>query len=248
MRKMKFKQTVINNKIVYANRFLRWGEAIWDFIDDHFIPWRIIYGLGNMKRCIRRGFQRMFYGYDETISWGTDSTIQFYKQLLSDLYKYAHGWPGSAKLMREICPEEWKEVEDKWMKKLPEGKTLDNLLNEGIEGIDTEEYSDDGFECWKKYIKRVLHYFEEADLESCSKRSHEKELYDMLKNPFEEKERKIIEHNGEFLSVYPSLGHSEEDEEQRRVLKELSEIDEYRAEQLKLGMAEIAKNIIYLND
>ena len=245
---MKHKQIVINNKIVYANRFLRWGEAVWDFIYDHVLPVRIWYRLVDLKDRFKYATERAFTGFDRRISWGTESTVQFYKRLLSDLYKNAHGWPGNAKTMREICPEEWKEVEDKWTKKLPEGKTLDNLINEGIDGLSSEEYSNDGFECWRKYIKRVLHYFEEADSNTCSKKVRVEELYSKMRNPFEEKERTVVEHNGMLFYQYPSLGNSEKDNEQRKILDELREIDEYQLEQLKLGMAEVAKNIVYLND
>ena len=245
---MKHKQTVINNKIVYANRFLRWGEAVWDFIYDHILPVGLWYRLVDIKDEIKYGFERMFTGFDRRISWGTDSTIQFYKRLLSDLYKNVHAWPGNTKTMREICPEEWKEVEDKWMKKISDGQTLDKIINEGIEGLNAEEFSNDGFECWKKYIKRVLHYFEEADPETCSKKARVEELYSKMRNPFDEKERMVVEHGGEYFYQYPSLGHSDEDEKQRAILKELNEIDEYQIEQLKLGMAEVAKNIVYLND
>ena len=242
------KQIVINNKIVYANRFLRWGEAVWDFIYDHILPVGLWYRLVDLKDRFKYAMERAFTGFDRRISWGTESTVQFYKRLLSDLYKNAHGWPGDAKTMREICPEEWKEVEDKWTKKLPEGKTLDNLINEGIDGLSSEEYSNDGFECWRKYIKRVLHYFEEADSNTCSKKARVEELYSKMRNPFEEKERTVVEHNGVLFYQCPSLGNSEKDNEQRKILDELREIDEYQLEQLKLGMAEVAKNIIYLND
>ena len=242
------KQIVINNKIVYANRFLRWGEAVWDFIYDHVLPVRTWYRFVDLKDRFKYAMERAFTGFDRRISWGTESTVQFYKRLLSDLYKNAHGWPGDAKTMREICPEEWKEVEDKWTKKLPEGKTLDNLINEGIDGLSSEEYSNDGFECWRKYIKRVLHYFEEADSNTCSKKARVEELYSKMRNPFEEKERTVVEHNGVLFYQCPSLGNSEKDNEQRKILDELREIDEYQLEQLKLGMAEVAKNIIYLND
>ena len=245
---MKHKQTVIDGKIVYANRFLRWGEAVWDFIYDHILPVGLWYRLVDIKDEIKYGFERMFTGFDRRISWGTDSTIQFYKRLLSDLYKNVHAWPGNAKTMREICPEEWKEVEDKWMKKISDGQTLDKIINEGIDGLSAEEFSNDGFECWKKYIKRVLHYFEEADSETCSKKARVEELYSKIRNPFDEKERMVVECNGEYFYQYPSLGDSEKDNEQRSILKELNEIDEYRLEQLKLGMAEVAKNIVYLND
>lgn len=245
---MKYKQTVIDGKIVYANRFLRWGEAVWDFIYDHILPVGLWYHLVDIKDEIKYGFERMFTGFDRRISWGTDSTIQFYKRFLSDLYKNVHAWPGNAKTMREICPEEWKEVEDKWMKKISDGQTLDKIINEGIEGLSAEEFSNDGFECWKKYIKRVLHYFEEADPETCSKKARVEELYSKIRNPFDEKERTVVECNGEYFYQYPSLGDSEKDNEQRAILKELNEIDEYRLEQLKLGMAEVAKNIVYLND
>lgn len=246
---MKHKQIVINNKIVYANRFLRWGEAVWNFIYDHILPVGLWYRLVALKDRFKYAMERAFTGFDRRISWGTDSTIQFYKRLLSDLYKNVHAWPGSAKTMREICPEEWKEVEEKWLKKLPEGNVLDDIINyDGIDGLNMEEYSNDGFECWKKYIKRVLHYFEEADPKICSKKSRVEELYSKMRNPFNEKERTIVEHNGEYFYQYPSLGHSDEDEQQRAILKELNEIDEYQLEQLKLGMAEVAKNIVYLND
>lgn len=245
---MKLRQTIKNDKIVYANWFIRCGEAVWDFIYDHILPVRAWYWLVDIKDEIKYGFERMFTGFDRRISWGTDSTIQFYKRLLSDLYKHIHGWPGTAKTMREICPDEWKEVEDKWLKKLPEGKTLDDLINGGIDGLSTEEFSNDGFECWKKYIKRVLHYFEEADPETCSLNAKKDELYSRMKNPFDEKKRTIVEHNGEYFYIYPSLGDTEEDQEQRKILNELNQIDEYMYEQLKLGMAEVAKNIVYLND
>lgn len=246
---MKHKQIVINNKIVYANRFLRWGEAIWDFVYDHILPVGLWYRLVALKDRFKYAMERAFTGFDRRISWGTDSTIQFYKRLLSDLYKNVHAWPGNAKTMREICPDEWKEVEEKWLKKLPEGKVLDDIINyDGIDGLSAEEYSNDGFECWRKYIKRVLHYFEEADSETCSKKARAEELYSKMRNPFDEKERTVVEHNGEYFYQYPSLGNSEKDNEQRSILKELNEIDEYQLEQLKLGMAEIAKNIVYLND
>lgn len=246
---MKHKQIVINGKIVYANRFLRWGEAVWDFIYDHILPVGLWYRLVALKDRFKYAMERAFTGFDRRISWGTDTTIQFYKRLLSDLYKNVHAWPGNAKTMREICPDEWKEVEEKWLKKLPEGKVLDDIINyDGIDGLSMEEYSNDGFECWRKYIKRVLHYFEEADSETCSKKARVEELYSKIRNPFDEKERTIVEHNGEYFYQYPSLGNSEEDNEQRSILKELNEIDEYQLEQLKLGMAEVAKNIVYLND
>lgn len=246
---MKHKQIVINNKIVYANRFLRWGEAVWDFIYDHILPVGLWYRLVALKDRFKYAMERAFTGFDRRISWGTDSTIQFYKRLLSDLYEHVHAWPGNAKTMREICPEEWKEVEEKWLKKLPEGKVLDDIINyDGIDGLSMEEYSNDGFECWRKYIKRVLHYFEEADSETCSKKARVEELYSKMRNLFDEKERTVVEHNGEYFYQYPSLGNSEEDNEQRSILKELNEIDEYQLEQLKLGMAEVAKNIVYLND
>lgn len=246
---MKHKQIVINNKIVYANRFLRWGEAVWDFIYDHILPVGLWYRLVALKDRFKYAMERAFTGFDRRISWGTDSTIQFYKRLLSDLYKNVHAWPGNAKTMREICPEEWKEVEEKWLKKLPDGKVLDDIINyDGIDGLNMEEYSNDGFECWRKYIKRVLHYFEEADSETCSKKARVEELYSKMRNPFDEKERTVVEHNGEWFYQYPSLGNSKEDNEQRSILKELNEIDEYQLEQLKLGMAEVAKNIVYLND
>ena len=244
----KHKQTVIDGKIVYANWFLRQGEAIWDFIYDHVLPIGTWHRFRDKLDLLKYAYERAVTGFDRRISWGTDSTIQFYKRLLSDLYKNTHGWPGNTKTMREICPEEWKEVEEKWLKKLPEGKTLDDLINEGIDGLSAEEFSNDGFECWKKYIKRVLHYFEEADPETCSKKALEEELYSKMKNPFDEKERTVVEHNGEYFYQYPSLGDSDEDNEQRDILKKLNDIDEYQIEQLKLGMAEVAKNIVYLND
>ncbi len=244
----KHKQTVIDGKIVYANWFLRQGEAIWDFVYDYVLPVRTWYRFRDKLDLLKYAYERAVTGFDRRISWGTDSTIQFYKRLLSDLYKHVHSWPGNAKTMREICPDEWKEVEDKWLKKLPEGKTLDDLIYEGIDGLNTEEFSNDGFECWRKYIKRVLHYFEEADSETCSKKARVEELYSKMRNPFDEKERTVVEHNGEYFYQYPSLGDSEKDNEQRSVLKELNEIDEYQTEQLKLGMAEVAKNIVYLND
>lgn len=246
---MKHKQIVINNKIVYANRFLRWGEAVWDFIYYHILPIRLWHRLVALKDRFKYAMERAFTGFDRRISWGYESSIDFYKRLLSDLYKNVHAWPGNAKTMREICPEEWKEVEEKWLKKLPEGKVLDDIINyDGIDGLSAEEYSNDGFECWRKYIKRVLHYFEEADPETCSKKARVEELYSKIRNPFDEKERAIVEHNGEYFYQYPSLGNSEKDNEQRAILKELNEIDEYQIEQLKLGMAEVAKNIVYLND
>lgn len=246
---MKHKQIVINNKIVYANRFLRWGEAVWDFIYYHILPIRLWHRLVALKDRFKYAMERAFTGFDRRISWGYESSIDFYKRLLSDLYKNVHAWPGNAKTMREICPEEWKEVEEKWLKKLPEGKVLDDIINyDGIDGLSAEEYSNDGFECWRKYIKRVLHYFEEADPETCSKKARVEELYSKIRNPFDEKEHAIVEHNGEYFYQYPSLGNSEKDNEQRAILKELNEIDEYQIEQLKLGMAEVAKNIVYLND
>ncbi len=245
---MKFRQTIRNDKIVYANWFIRIGNAVWDFIYWHLLPLRTWYWLGSIKRKIIYGFERMFTGFDRRISWGEESTIAFYKRLLSDLYKHAHGWPGSSKKMKEICPLEWAEVEAKWKDKLPEGKELDDLFQEKIEGINEDEYFEDGFQCWKKYIKRVLHYFEEADPETCSLNAKKEELYDKMKNPFDEKKRTVVERNGEYFYLYPSLGDSEEDQEQRRILNELNHIDEYMYDQLKLGMAEVAKNIVYLND
>lgn len=245
---MKFKKKVKNNKIVFANPIVRFFDTIWDFIYWHILPLRTWHWLGEQKRKVIYGFERMFTGFDRRISWGEESTIAFYKRLLSDLYKNVHGWPGTAAKMREICPLEWAEVEAKWKDKLPEGKELDDLFYIKINGIDENEYFEDGFQCWKKYIKRVLHYFEEADPETCSLNKKKEELYDQMKNPFDEKHRTVVEHNGEYFYQYPSLGDSEEDQAQRKVLDELNHIDEYMYEQLKLGMAEIAKNIIYLND
>lgn len=257
---MNHKQIVKNNKIVYANWFLRQGEAIWDFLYFHVLPIRTWQWMKEQKDRFVYALERAFTGFDRRISWGHESSIAFYKRLLSDLYKNAHGWPGSAKQMREICPVEWKEVEEKWAKKLPEGKTVDDLENSDpifpatdLDGIEKEvpfrdEYFEDGFQCWKKYIKNVLHHFEEADYDTCSKNARRDELYSKMKNPLDKKERTVVEHNGMLFYQYPSLGDSEEDNEQRKILKELREIDEYQTQQLELGMKEVARNIIYLND
>lgn len=245
----RFKQTVIDGKIVYANWFLRQGEAIWDFVYDHVLPVRTWHKLVDWKDRFKYAMERAFTGFDRRISWGHQSTVAFYKRLLSDLYKNVHGWPGTAEAMKEICPEEWAEVEAKWTKQLPEGKTLEDLFQGGVFSNELRsQFFEDGFQAWRKYIKRVLHYFEEADPETCSKKALEEELYSKMRNPFDEKERTVVEHNGEYFYQYPSLGNSKEDNKQRRILEELNEIDEYQLEQLKLGMAEVAKNIVYLND
>jgi len=243
------KQTVINGKIVYANRFLRWGEAAWDFLYDHVLPVKIWYRLIDWKDRVKYALERAFTGYDRRISWGYESTISFYKRMLSDLYKNVHGCPGSIEDLKTICPEEWSEIEEKWKPELKDGITYEDLFvgNTSDEKL-SHLFFEDCFQAWRKYIKRVLHYFEEADPESSSKKGRQEELYAQMKNPFDEKERTVVEHNGQYFYQYPSLGNSEEDNRQREILRELSEIDEYYLEQLKLGMAEIAKNIIYLND
>ena len=245
---MNHKQTVIDGKIVYANRFLRWGEAIWDFIDDHLIPWRIICWLGEQKRKIRYGFQRMFRGYDETISWGYESSIKFYKKLLSDLIEYSHGHPTN---LWEICPVEWdKHVVQKWQPKLKNSDLTKYSfdIEEFSTKEDREEFFEDCFKAWMAYLNKVLNYFNEADSDTCSKNSEKEELYNKLKNPFDEKKRTVVEHNGQYFYQYPSLGDSPEDKAEREILKKLNEIDEYQLEQLKYGMAEVARNIVYLND
>ena len=244
-------QTVIDNEIVPANWFKRQWECVWDFLYFHVFPMRTIGWLGDRKRDIRRGFQRMFRGYDETISWGYESTIAFYKALLGDLIKYAHGHPGSVAAFGEICPREWQQVKDKWSKKVPEGKTFDEILEDDDTTLtpkEQEEYFEDCFNCWISYLKRVKHYFDEADSNTCSKRKEQEELYSRMKNPFDKRERKVVEINGVFVTQYPSLGDSPEDNEQRKILDELTKIDNYMTDQLKLGMAEVAKNILYLND
>ena len=242
------KRTVIDNEIVLANPIFRFLAKIWDFIDDYLIPWKIIYKFGDLKRSVRRGFQRMFRGYDETISWGYESTIKFYKKLLSDLIEYSHGQPTN---LWEICPVEFDSiVVKKWQPIFPD-KDLTKMSCDG-EGFATEEqyneYFDDCFKAWMVYLNKVLSYFNEADSDTCSKNAEKEELYKKLKNPFEEKKRTVVKHNGEYYYQYPPLGDSDEDNAQREILKKLNEIDEYELEQLKLGMAEVARNIVYLND
>lgn len=254
----KFKQTVINNKIVYKNWFLRQGEAIWDFLYFHVFPIGTWCKIVDWKNRIKYALERAFTGFDRRISWGYESSIAFYKRLLSDLYRNVHGWPGSAKQMKEICPIEWAEVEKKWQEKLPEGKTLEDLEKVGMgEKIEIEnkdvlydEYCEDGFQAWRKYIGRVLNYFIEADPETSSK--SKTAIYDeMDKNKlsfFDESTMTVKEVNGEYYYVYPSLGNSEKDNKVRECLNQLEEIETYYIDQFKLGMAEIGKNALYLND
>ena len=253
---MKHKQIVKNNKIVYANWFLRQGEAVWDFIYSHVLPIRMWYWFGDQKKKVIYGFERMFTGFDRRISWGYESSIDFYKRLLSDLIKNAHGHPTN---LWDICQEEWNSfMEQEYaflLKDHPECKSVKEIAEKEMSGkLDLEKsglrdaFYDDMFKCWKKYLKRVLHYFNEADPETSSTRIEQEELYAQMKNPFEEKERTVVEHNGMLFYQYPSLGDSEEDQKQRKILEELNSIDEYKIEMLKKGMAEVAKNIVYLND
>ena len=74
----KHKQTVINGKIVYANRFLRWGEAVWDFIYFHILPIRLWHRLVALKDSFKYAMERAFTGFDRRISWGYESSIDFY--------------------------------------------------------------------------------------------------------------------------------------------------------------------------
>ena len=242
---MKIKQTVINNEIVPANWFFRQGEKFWDFLYFHVFPIRTWYMLISFKDKVKYALERAFTGFDRRISWGYEYQIAFYKRMLSDLYKYAHGWPGSATAMKEICPEECKVVEEKWKDTLPEEKTLDDILFQEIPGINIKDFSEDGFQAWKKYIRRVLNYFEEADPETCSKRFELEELESELHSPFDEAKRTVVEQNGEYYYIYSSI---DVNSKETKVLDKIREIEQYQIDQFKLGMNEIAKNSIYLCD
>lgn len=249
--KKHFKKIVVNNEIVYANWFLRQAAALWDFVYFHILPIKTWQKLVDIGDKVKYAFERAFTGFDRRISWGVEYQIDFYKRMLSDLIKYSHGWPGTASTMEKICPLEWKDVKEKWEKRLPEGYCLDDIFfKDAFDENDIHEYSEDGFRCWKKYLVRVLGYFSEADYKTCSKNKRREELYSEMKPLFEDKsKRKIIEcDNGEFFYQYPPLGDSEEDQKQIKILHELNDINSYQDEQLKLGMAEIAKNVFYLND
>lgn len=239
----KHKYTVINNEIVYANWFLRQLDAIWDFIYFHILPLRTWHKLGEIKRSIIYAFERAFYGYDRTISWGYESTIKFYKKLLGDLHKYCHGFPSN---LKEICPEEWKEIEKKYASKcnLDEASKFCGIAN-GLTEEEHNQLSDDMFNAWKAYIARILHYLNEADEETCSEKN---ELVDQFKWNREEN-REIVERNGEYFYSYPPVDPTDPQEQiNKKIFDRDVEIEQYRMKNLNLAMQEITKNLIYLAD
>jgi len=245
--KRKFKQIVRNNKIVYANWFLRQLDALWYFIYFHILPLRTWRRLIEIKYEIIYAFERAFTGYDRRISWGYYSTIRFYKRMLSDLYKYTQAFPGN---LENIAPEEWQKVIDKWLPVFKTREAFDKaatfIEESGLSEDQYKEFSDDCFHAWKDYIKRVLHYFEEADEETCSQKN---ELEDQFVWNME-KNRQVVEYNGELCYSYPSTHDSNDPQDliNSKIFERDEEIEKYRMEQLNLGMQEIAKNLTYFGD
>ena len=238
--------TVINGEIVPANWFKRQWERVWDFIYFHILPIRTWSRLVDLKNSIKRGFQRMFHGYDYTISWGYESSIKFYKRLLSDLIENERGFPSFD--LSEICPEHWKSVEKKWKPRLLKGaKFTDCYVKDKVfkKGFEVEDFEKDVFNCWMTYLNYVLHCFMEADPDTCSLTPEYEALLDQVKLPFDKADRKIVEHNGVFMTQYPSRSFTPEEEKRH---KRMGEIDQYQTDMLKKGMAEVAKNILLLND
>ena len=239
-------QTVIDGEIVPANWFKRQWGYIWDFIYFHILPIRTWSKLVDIKNSIKYGFQRMFRGYDHRISWGYESSVKFYKCLLSDLIECEQGFPSFD--LSKICPEEWKPVEEKWKPRLLKGaKFTDCYAKDKVfrKGFEVEDFEKDVFKCWMIYLNHVLFYFMEADPNTCSLTSEYEALLDQVKLPFDKAERKIVEHNGVFVSQYPSKPFTPEEEARH---KRMGEIDQYQTDMLMKGMAEVAKNILVLND
>lgn len=240
----RFKKIVKGNQIVYANWFLRQLESIWDFIYFKLLPislwykvkeWWSIYFVYPIERAL--------FGFDRRISWGYESTLKFYKKLLSDLIKYSHGYPTE---LSEICPEEWKNhIVSKWASQIPDIENMSFFTS--FDKIDNDEikrqFSDDCYNCWILYLSRVYYYFSEAD-EETSSHKFDYSTIDKIEL-FSEKNRKVVEYNGE---LYYQYAPTELDEKYDKALKEISDNENYRIEQFKLGMNEIAKNIIYMCD
>jgi len=246
---MKFRKKVIGDRIVYANWFLRQLDALWDFIYFHVLPVRTWYRLVNCKDRVVYAFERAFTGFDRRISWGYESSIHFYKRLLGDLYKYSQAFPGN---LEDIAPEEWESmVVDKWLPKFKDKEAFDRASlfcgdDDGLTDDERSEFSDDCFNAWKAYIKRVLHYFEEADADTCSQKN---ELEGQFK--WSMGQRKVTEINGELFYMYESTAGKEKSEQDLindRIFKRDREIEKYRLENLKLGMQEVAKNILRFCD
>ena len=196
--------------------------------------------------AVAPGTDIMFRGYDSRISWGYESSIQFYKRLLSDLIECEQGFPSFD--LSKICPEEWKPVEEKWKPRLLKGaKFTDCYAKDKVfrKGFEVEDFEKDVFKCWMIYLNHVLFYFMEADPNTCSLTPEYEALLDQVKLPFDKAERKIVEHNGVFVSQYPSKPFTPEEEARH---KRMGEIDQYQTDMLMKGMAEVAKNILVLND
>ena len=239
-------QIVLNGEIVSGNWFKRNLERVWDFIYFHILPIRTWSRLVDLKNSIKYGFQRMFRGHDKTICWGYESSIKFYKCLLSDLLKCEQGFPAFD--LSDICPEEWKKVDAKWRPRLlKKAKYNDCYVKKQVfkKGVNIEEFEDDVMACWKEYIANVLHCFMEADPDTCSLTPEYEELLKQVRLPFDSKDRQIVLHNGIYVVQYPSKPYTKDED---KVHNRLREIDEYQTDMLKKGMAEVAKNILILND
>ena len=225
---MKFKKTVINNKIVYANWFLRQLASFYDFVYFHILPIKTWDKLINLRYRIKYAFQRAFTGFDCRISWGPESTISFYKRLLGDLYKNCNGWPGS---LKEICHDEWNTVREKWIKIIGEEKF--NSASDFAHGYSSlseeqrEEFDDDCFKAWKSYILRVLNYFNEADPKTCSMKNE----YDGEFKWEWDKDITVEERNGEFYYVRKPKNYNDEQEKKNKLyIDREREIENYQAE------------------
>ncbi len=124
----------------------------------------VIYGipnrLGDLKRKIKWGFQRMFRGYDDTAIWNLDSYVtEIALPVLKWYKKYGHGLPWNEEVepQRSFTTEEWNDVLDKMILSFQ----LIHDEDEDFQSHDTEWYTEhnnqiqEGLNLFAKYYRNL---------------------------------------------------------------------------------------------
>lgn len=153
------------------------------------------------ERNVRYVYQRVRYGYCDRDVWSIDLWfLNVVPNMLQDLREMAHGYPDV--LVKADTP---------------------NIRN----GSESDEASEQGAQRWDAILAEMIHWFREADEDTCE-----------MKNPYEEKYEEIMKHPQE----------EKYEEIMKLYMQEWRRIDEYRDECKNKGLELFSKWFWHLWD
>ena len=211
---------------------------LWEDFDIWF--WRrVINPISSRKDRLIYAWERAWTGFDRRISWSEQPMIDFYVRLLTDLIEHAQSRPmGIEKI---VGSERISPIFEKWNKILGTEFNSDCqfCFFEKMSAEQEKEFSSEVYALWKDYLREVRQCFLDASPDTCSQKN---EYYDDFSfNPT------WIEKEDGYFEMKENLSE-EQIEKNKKFSQRERELEEFRLESLKRGLAEITKNPYAFSD